>query len=178
MNRFYIFDLINKIMIKTYFTIGVLLIVSACVENSLEIKTQDGEVTSSISAGNKTDKELKESLAQVLKDGRDELSSVTTISFDKLNHDFGDVVAEKENRAEFIVKNTGDTPLIISKVSASCGCTTPKKPNGPILPGETDVIEVVFKSKAGQKNEIKKTVTVTANTVEKVHMLQIRAFIK
>lgn len=165
-------------MIKTYFTIGVILIVSACGGNSLEIKTQNGEVISSISTGKKTDKELQESIDQVVKEGRDELSGVTTISFDKLNHDFGNVVAEKENRAEFIVKNTGDTPLIISKVSASCGCTTPKKPNGPILPGETDVIEVVFKSKAGQKNEIKKTVTVTANTTEKVHMLKIRAFIK
>jgi LysM repeat protein len=165
-------------MIKTYFSIGVLLIVSACEGNSLKIKTQHGDVISSISTGEKTDKELKESLAQVIKEGENKLSSFTTLSFDKLNHDFGNVEAEKENRAEFTVKNTGNTPLIISKVSASCGCTTPKKPNGPILPGETDFIEVVFKSKVGQKNEIKKTVTVTANTAEKVHLLEIRAFVK
>ena len=54
----------------------------------------------------------------------------------------------------------------------------PKKPEGPILPGETDVIEVKFHPKPGQKNEIIKTVTVTANTVEKIHTEEILAFVK
>ena len=54
----------------------------------------------------------------------------------------------------------------------------PQKPEGPIAPGKSDVIKVTFKSKPGQENEIKKTVTVTANTEEKIHLLEIRAFVK
>ena len=72
----------------------------------------------------------------------------------------------------------GNKPLIISNVSASCGCTMPKKPEKPIAPGKSDVIEVVFKSKPSMKNEIKKTITVTANTIKKIHKLEIRAFVK
>ena len=30
-----------------------------------------------------------------------------------------------------------DAPLIVSQVKSSCGCTIPKKPEGPILPGES-----------------------------------------
>jgi len=168
-------------MIRTYFTIGALLILSAC-NNTSEIKVQDGDISSAISAGYKTDKELQESLAEITKeDNQNKVSvraNVTTLSFDKLNHDFGDVVSQKENRTEFTVTNTGDKPLVISKVSASCGCTMPQKPEKPILPGQTDIIAVVFKSKPSQKNEIKKTITVTANTAEKIHMLEIRAFVK
>ena len=32
----------------------------------------------------------------------------------------------------FIFSNTGNAPLIIKKVQSSCGCTVPKKPEGPI----------------------------------------------
>lgn len=169
-------------MFKIILSVSALLVLSACGNNTETIEAKDGEVISSISAGSQTDKELQESLAAIAKEEAqrelNERSNVTSLSFDKLSYDFGDVVAEKENMTEFVVKNTGDKPLVITDVSASCGCTMPKKPEGPILPGETDVIEVVFKSKPGQLNEIKKTITVTANTEEKIHMLEIRAFVK
>ena len=169
-------------MIRTYFTIGALLLLSACGNNTSEIKVQDGSVSSAISAGSKTDKELQESIAKIAEDDylkrKNERKNITTLSFDKLNHDFGDVISQKENRTEFVVTNTGDNPLVISKVSASCGCTMPQKREKPILPGQTDIIAVVFKSKPSQKNEIKKTITVTANTAEKIHKLEIRAFVK
>lgn len=169
-------------MFKIIMSISALIVLSACGNNTETIESKDGEVISSISAGSQTDKELQESLAVIAKDeaqrALNERSNVTSMSFDKLTYDFGDVVAEKENKTEFVVENTGDKPLIITDVSASCGCTMPKKPEGPILPGESDVIEVVFKSKPGQLNEIKKTITVTANTEEKIHMLEIRAFVK
>src|ERR1700741_4910049 len=43
-------------------------------------------------------------------------------------------------------KNTGKHNLILSDVSASCGCTTPNWPKRPIAPGEEDVIKAVFDS--------------------------------
>src|SRR5690606_29007786 len=102
----------------------------------------------------------------------------TTLEFDKLTHDFGNVKPEVENKTTFFVKNTGTKPLIIENVEASCGCTTPKKPEKPILPGDSDEISVTFKSNPGQTGEQKKSITVTANTAEKIHTLEIRAFIK
>jgi hypothetical protein len=92
-------------------------------------------------------------------------------------HDFGNVGSDSENTTEFIITNTGNMPLIIQDVTASCGCTTPQKPEKPIAPGMTDVIKVTFKPKEGQINEVRKTVTVTANTPQKVHKIEIRAFV-
>ena len=169
-------------MNKVYFAIGLVILVSACSDSSREIKAQNGEVVSNVTAGELSDKELKESLKEIQKEEAEmlanEKASSTTLSFDKMKHDFGNVKSEVENITEFVVTNTGKNPLIISDVSASCGCTMPQKPEGPISPGKSDVIKVAFKSKPGQENEIKKTITVTANTDEKIHILEIRAFVK
>ena len=80
------------------------------------------------------------------------METLTTMSFDKRYHDFGNVKQEVDNTTTFIVTNTGDKPLIIEDVAASCGCTTPQKPTAPILPGKSDKITVTFKSNPGQVN--------------------------
>lgn len=159
------------------------LMVACQNEKEAEITAQDGEVVSSVSANNnQSEKELQEELKEIQKEEQQRLQelkeSSTTLKFDKLRHDFGNVLPDSDNTTEFTVTNTGDKPLIIQDVSASCGCTTPKKPDGPIAPGKSDVIEVTFHPKPGQVNEITKTVTVTANTMDKIHTLEIRAFVK
>ena len=57
------------------------------------------------------------------------------ISFEKKTHDFGTFPEETGKITyEFVFTNTGDAPLVLNKVSASCGCTTPewtKEPVGP-----------------------------------------------
>lgn len=160
-----------------------LFTVTSCGGNSHSIEKKDAsKVTSNAVAGDMSDEEFAKEVAEYKKQEEErvaaEKANQTTISFDKKIHDYGNVLPEVENFTTFTVTNTGDKPLIIEDVSASCGCTTPKKPEGPIAPGESDVIEVVFKSKPGQLNEVTKTVTVTANTSEKVHKLEIKAFVK
>jgi len=169
-------------MNKIYFSFGLVVLYSACSGSTHEIKAQKGEIVSNVEAGGLSEKELKESLKEIQEEEarliEQEKSSYTTLTFNKMKHDFGNVRPEVENTTEFVVTNTGKKPLILSDVSASCGCTMPQKPEGPIAPGKSDVIKVTFKSKPGQENEIKKTVTVTANTEEKIHLLEIRAFVK
>lgn len=154
----------------------------SCSDSDNSIKSMDGEVTSTVIADAESEAELDKKLSEFEKEEarriKEKSANVTSLEFDKVLHDFGDVESEVENRTSFIVTNTGDKPLIISDVSATCGCTTPKKPEKPIAPGQSDEIVVTFKSKPTQKNEIKKTVTVTANTADKVHKIDIRAFVK
>lgn len=103
-------------------------------------------------------------------------ATLTTLEFDKMIHDFGSVSYGSESTTVFTVTNTGSIPLEISDVNASCGCTTPKKPEGPIAPGASDVIEVTFSPKEGQKGQdINKTVVVKANTKDGLHTLEIKA---
>jgi hypothetical protein len=61
-----------------------------------------------------------------------------------------------------VFKNTGDAPLIITNVQSTCGCTVPTKPKEPILPGQTDKIDVKYNMNPGP---IRKTITVESNAV-------------
>ena len=63
----------------------------------------------------------------------------------------------------FRFKNSGDKPLVISEVTAQCGCTIPEKPQQPFAPGEEGVIKATFNSK-GYKGLASKHITVVANT--------------
>lgn len=71
-------------------------------------------------------------------------ASAQTISFDKTTFDYGNVKAGADGHRVFVVKNTGDKPLILSKVQASCGCTTPEWSQDPIMPGKTAEIKVGY----------------------------------
>lgn len=71
-------------------------------------------------------------------------ASAQTISFDKTTYDYGTVKTGADGHRMFTVKNTGDKPLIISKVQASCGCTTPEWSQDPIMPGKTAQIKVGY----------------------------------
>lgn len=55
------------------------------------------------------------------------------IEFEKNSHDFG-TISETGGPAvyDFVFKNTGDAPLILNSVRASCGCTTPSWSRQPI----------------------------------------------
>ncbi len=72
------------------------------------------------------------------------LASAQTISFDKTTLDYGTVKTGSDGQRIFKVKNTGDKPLIISNVSASCGCTTPVWKQDPIMPGQSADIKVGY----------------------------------
>ncbi len=85
------------------------------------------------------------------------------IELDKVEHDFGTINEGEVVETEFIVKNTGETDLIIANAKGSCGCTVPVWPKEPIAPGQSAPIKVSFDStnKPGKQN---KTVTLTTNT--------------
>lgn len=83
------------------------------------------------------------------------------IEFEKLVHDYGEVQYNGNGECEFRFTNTGNEPLILQKPKSSCGCTVPTWPKEPILPGESDVIKVTYKTtKVGAIN---KSITVTSN---------------
>jgi len=85
------------------------------------------------------------------------------IEFEKVVHDYGDVPFNGDGKCEFRFTNTGDEPLLIQKPKSSCGCTIPSWPQEPVLPGESDVIKVTYRT--NRAGIINKTVTVTSNAV-------------
>ncbi len=157
---------------------GGILFLTACSENGTSKK--DGEVVSAVASGSEEDQALiRENAARIKEEeaqAREMSKSVTTLKFDKEVHDFGEIATGSENKCVFKVTNTGKFPLTIVDVGASCGCTTPKKPEKPIPPGKSDVIEVGFKPNGPGPSE--KTVTIQANTEPRVSTVKVKAMVK
>jgi len=89
--------------------------------------------------------------------------------------DYGIIEKGADGIRKFEFTNTGDEPLIISRVYSTCGCTVPKKPEAPIAPGETGVIEVKYDTK--RVGPIRKTITVYSNAGQVPHPLKIKGTI-
>ena len=102
----------------------------------------------------------------------------TSIKFSNDIHDFGSVDINTENKYSFTFSNTGTEPLKISNARGSCGCTVPKWPKEPIMPGQSSLIEVIFRPSKGQAGTKQtKTVTVTSNTDPENTVLKISALV-
>lgn len=93
------------------------------------------------------------------------------ITFDKTVHDYGAVPYKGDGKCEFKFTNTGKEPLILTNVRSSCGCTVPKWPREPILPGQSEVINVEYKT--NRIGRINKTITVQSNAETSSVVLRI-----
>lgn len=158
------------------FYFSLLVILFSCSQND-----DSKKIVSSIAAEELTDEELENEVKAIEAEEKAkleaEIANRTSISFENLVYNFGKVRPNTDNNYKFKFTNSGKKPLIISNVKASCGCTTPYKPEKPILPGKTDVIEVNFHPKPSQVGEISKTITVEANIENKLIELQIKALV-
>ena len=87
--------------------------------------------------------------------------SAQKIEFEFSEINYGEIEKGAESLRTFKFKNTGDAPLIISDVKRSCGCTTPKFTNTPVMPGETGEIQVSYDTQ--RMGYFHKTLTVSSN---------------
>ena len=89
------------------------------------------------------------------------------------SYDFGTI---KESGGDvshdFVIKNIGESPLIITSANASCGCTTPVIPKEPIKSGEEAIIRVTF-NPSGRPGEFSKDITVRSNAKPSKFKLKI-----
>ena len=95
------------------------------------------------------------------------------MQFETDNHDFGNVPEGTMATHEFKFKNTGNQPVVIANVQASCGCTTPDWTKTPVLPGKVGIVKAMYSS-AGRPGVFNKTVTVTSNAAESSKVLTIK----
>jgi hypothetical protein len=86
----------------------------------------------------------------------------TTVQLIDSVFDFGTIKEGDVVSFSYRFKNTGDHPLEVANVMASCGCTVPEKPEAPVAPGEIGFIKVKFNSDR-KPGEAHKTVTVESN---------------
>jgi hypothetical protein len=100
-------------------------------------------------------------------------SSLGAFKFEELEFDFGTIAEGKIVEHVFNFVNDGQAPLVISNVTASCGCTTPDYTKTPVKPGETGFVKVAFNS-TGKPGTQAPTVSIQANTSPNVNRLRLK----
>lgn len=89
------------------------------------------------------------------------------ITFETITHDFGTFPEENGKvSCVFEFTNTGKADLVLQKVRASCGCTTPEWTKEPVKPGEKGTVKATYNA-SGRPGAFSKTITVTTNAGEK-----------
>lgn len=95
--------------------------------------------------------------------------------FENETIDYGKIIKASNGERTFRFTNIGLAPLIISRVQSSCGCTIPKKPEAPIMPGEKGEIKVSYDTKrVGQFN---KQITIFSNAKQPRKVIKIKGIV-
>jgi outer membrane murein-binding lipoprotein Lpp len=100
-------------------------------------------------------------------------SSLGQFQFAEEEFDFGNINEGQVIEHIFNFTNNGQSPLVISNITASCGCTSPDWTRTPVNPGEKGFVKVVFNSTAKTGAQAP-TVTIQANTNPTVTRLRMK----
>jgi hypothetical protein len=104
-------------------------------------------------------------------------ANVPKIQLMETVYNFGEITEGAIIKHNFKFKNTGKTPLIITDVQTTCGCTVPSWNKSPIQPNEIDEISVEFNSD-GKEGKMDKPITIIANTFPVRTELKLVGFVK
>ena len=96
------------------------------------------------------------------------------ISIPVKEYNFG-TIKEGEGKVShvFEIKNTGNAPLVLTRVMSSCGCTVPSYSKEPIAPGKSSKITVTY-DPAGRVYPFVKTVSIYSNGKEGPEVITIK----
>ena len=104
------------------------------------------------------------SFAQTTTETKKEVKTEATkspVAFKTLKTERAKIPYDSKEHFIFEFKNNGKTPLIITNVQTSCGCTAAEKPTEPIAKGKSSKIVVNYDTK--RVGQFTKTITVTTN---------------
>ena len=88
--------------------------------------------------------------------------TLTEVSIDKTDIDFGSFPKEAKHERSFVLTNTGKELVVIQDITTSCGCTKVEYSKEPVRPGSKLELKVIYE--AEQSERFNKTVTVYCNS--------------
>ncbi len=95
--------------------------------------------------------------------------------FEKEIINYGKIDKGSNGERVFVFTNIGDQPLIIKNIKSSCGCTVPKKPEGPIMPGEKGEIKVSYAT--NRVGGFSKSITIFSNAKNPRKVIRIKGLV-
>lgn len=98
--------------------------------------------------------------------------------FDEETYDFGNIKEEDGSvEHKFIFTNTGDAPLVIQGVRASCGCTTPAWTKEPVVPGDKGFVMAKYNPK-NRPGTFRKSLNITSNADPATKVIYIKGMVE
>ncbi len=95
--------------------------------------------------------------------------------FEKEIVDYGQVSQHDNGYRTFNFTNIGKSPIFISSIKSSCGCSVAQKPSKPIMPGESGVIRVNYAT--NRLGGFSKTFSIVSNAREKTKNIRIKGMV-
>jgi hypothetical protein len=102
--------------------------------------------------------------------------SFAAVSFNETEHDFGTIKNGTPVETTFKYTNTGSSPLVVSDIKSTCGCTVPSDWTKQVAPGETGEFKVKFDGKGN--GVVTKSITMTTNTEKGAETVRIKAMVE
>ena len=103
--------------------------------------------------------------------------SGANITFEWEEHDFGTIWDDKPVACTFPFMNHGTKTLVITRMKAGCGCTTPVADKTVLQPGEQSVIRVQFDPVGKSKKQDKKVTIFSNASLEPEKTFWIRSIV-
>ena len=148
------------------FLIGLSLSLVSCSGEKQEEQNQDETTTAKVTSLD-LPKETKEGVKVGEDNQLESKENLPEFTFESDVFDFGKIEQGDKVDHVFTFTNTGKSPLIISNIKTTCGCTTPTWTKEPVQVGESGKIEVSFNS-SGKSNKQTKPITIFSNAGEAV----------
>lgn len=98
-------------------------------------------------------------------------SASDVIKFKEMTYDFGKIKQNVPVNHVFVFTNTSGEAIVIESAIASCGCTTPVKPEGAIPKGEDSKITAGFNAAA--PGPFNKSITIKVAGVDQPLQIKI-----
>tara|TARA_X000000950_G_C13827948_1_gene624834 strand:+ start:31 stop:435 length:405 start_codon:yes stop_codon:yes gene_type:complete len=99
-------------------------------------------------------------------------TSAQEFKFEKEMINYGKINKGSNGERTFVFTNVGDKPLIIKDIKSSCGCTVPKKPEAPIMPGKKGEIKVSYDTR--RVGGFSKSITIFSNAKNPRKIIRIK----
>ena len=90
-------------------------------------------------------------------------SAAPRIEVGNATYEFGSAMEGSFVRHVFVITNTGNETLEISRVRSTCGCTTSALPTNSLAPGQSVELEVVFDTVGYGGREVTKSLYIESN---------------
>jgi hypothetical protein len=100
------------------------------------------------------------------------------LNFATTTYNFGSIKEESDPvEYEFNFVNSGNAPLVITSVDASCGCTTTGWSTDSIMPGKSGFVKASFDPN-NRPGPFNKTITINSNAEPAIAVLSIEGYVK